>query len=140
MTTLTFRLTTVAAVLFSLALGTHCTADDQKAAEPQVATISAEALNARLKASENKPLVVDVREQGEYDEVHIQDALLAPLGSVAQGVAEVPKDREIVLVCRSGRRSAKALEVLAATGYTRLSHLEGGMLAWEKAGYPVVKK
>ena len=140
MTSLTFRLTTVAAVAFSLALGTHCAADDQKAAEPQVATISAEALLARLQSSENKPLVVDVREQSEFDEVHIQEAMLAPLGSVTQGVADVPKDREIVLVCRSGRRSAKAYEVLAATGYTRLSHLEGGMLAWEKAGNPVVRK
>lgn len=139
MTSLTSRLTALAVVAFSLALGTRCAADDKKAAEPQIATISAEALHARLQAAEKKPLLVDVREPGEYDEVHIQDAMLAPLGSVAQGVAEVPKDREIVLVCRSGRRSGKAQELLTARGYTRLQNMEGGMLAWERNGYPVVK-
>lgn len=139
MISLTARTAALAVVAFSLASGVACAADEKTAA-PEVVTISAEALRARLQSADDRPLVVDVREQGEFDEVHIQDAMLAPLGTVAQGIAEVPKDREIVLVCRSGRRSAKAFEVLAASGYTRLSHLEGGMLAWQQGGHPVVKK
>lgn len=105
-----------------------------------VATISPESLNAKLRAKGMKPLVVDVREVEEFDAGHIAEAMLAPLATVEKGVASVPKDREIVLVCRSGRRSAAAYRRLNELGFTRLLNMEGGMLAWEKLGYPVEKK
>lgn len=101
-------------------------------------TITAQALHARLQSKET-PLVVDVREPSEFQDGHIEGAKLAPLGSVEKGVADIPRDREIVLVCRSGRRSGKAQELLAARGYTNLRNMEGGMLAWEKNAYPIVK-
>ena len=104
-----------------------------------IAAIDAESLRKRLQ-SNDKPLVVDVREPAEFDAGHIREALLVPLGTVANGLGDVAKDREIVLVCRSGRRSAKAHGILAAKGYTKLVNLEGGMLSWEKLGYPVEKK
>lgn len=109
-------------------------------ADGEIATITAEALEARLRATDGKPLVVDVREPAEFDAGHIASALLAPLGNVEAQLASVPKDREIVLVCRSGRRSASAYRRLAERGYTRLLNMDGGMLAWEKLGYPVEKK
>lgn len=105
-------------------------------AEPTA--ISAQALHSRLQ-SEEKPLVVDVREPSEFQDGHIEGAKLAPLGSVEQGVADIARDREIVLVCRSGRRSSQARELLAARGYTNLKNMDGGMVEWEKNGYPVVK-
>lgn len=108
------------------------------AREEKPATMTAQALHARLQ-SEEKPVIVDVREPSEFQDGHIEGAKLAPLGSVEQGVADIAKDREIVLVCRSGRRSGKAQELLAARGYTNLRNMEGGMLAWEKNAYPVVK-
>ncbi|HET7705637.1 MAG TPA: rhodanese-like domain-containing protein [Thermoanaerobaculia bacterium] len=108
------------------------------AGEQRATTITAPALHARLQSKE-KPIIVDVREPSEFQEGHIQGAKLAPLGSVEQGVEGIAKDREIVLVCRSGRRSGKAQELLTARGYTKLQNMEGGMLAWEKNGYPVVK-
>ncbi|HEY0592857.1 MAG TPA: rhodanese-like domain-containing protein, partial [Thermoanaerobaculia bacterium] len=55
----------------------------------------------------------------------------------AKELEDVPKDREIVLVCRSGNRSGKAQRILAERGYTGLENMEGGMLAWEKHGYPI---
>ena len=104
----------------------------------EVTTMSVDELHQRLAKKDAKPLVVDVRETSEWDEGHIDGALLKPLGSIDE--LEVDKNREIVLVCRSGRRSAKAFEVLAARGYTKLWNLEGGMLEWEKRGYPVTTK
>ena len=105
-----------------------------------IATITAESLNAKLRAKDDKPLVVDVREPEEFEAGHIAGALLAPLATVDKGVASIAKDREIALVCRSGRRSAIAYRRLAELGYTHLLNLEGGMVAWEKLGYEVVKK
>ena len=133
----------VAALVIGGALVASCAAaDDQNAAKPagqKIATTTAETLQKRLQ-SNAKPLVVDVREPAEFDSGHIAGARLAPLGTVESDLADVKKDQEIVLVCRSGRRSAKAYEALAARGYTNLLNLEGGMLAWEKLGYPEVKK
>lgn len=106
----------------------------------EIATITAEALHQKLEAKAEQPLVVDVREPAEFEASHIDGALLAPLATVEENLAQIPKDREIVLVCRSGRRSGLAYQRLAARGYTRLWNMTGGMIAWEKLGYPVVKK
>lgn len=114
--------------------------DSSPAATSKIATMTAGELQKRLTAKDAKPLVVDVREKAEYDAVHIDGVLLAPLGNVVADLEKIDRSREIVLVCRSGRRSAKAYEALAAKGFTSLHNLEGGMIAWEKAGLPVVKK
>jgi rhodanese-related sulfurtransferase len=102
-------------------------------------TISAEELNRRLQASGEAPLLVDVREPDEFEEGHIAGAVLAPLADVEQKLNGVPKDREIILVCRSGRRSGIAAERLAARGYTDLTNMQGGMLAWEELEYPTLR-
>lgn len=103
------------------------------------AKITADALHERLKSQNEKPLVVDVREPHEFEAVRIDGARLAPLGSVVTELGDVDKDREIVLVCRTDNRSGKAQKLLAARGYTRLQNMEGGMVAWQKRGFPVVK-
>lgn len=110
------------------------------AAKGKILTIDADGLNKKLEAREAKPLVVDVREPHEYEAVHIDGALLAPLGQVEKDLEKVDKNREIVLVCRSGRRSGIAYERLEARGFTNLRNLTGGMIAWEKGGHPVAKK
>lgn len=102
-------------------------------------TITATALHQRLQSDDPKPLVVDVREPSEFEGGHIAEAQLVPLGTVEDGLANVPKDKEIVLVCRSGNRSGKAQDRLAQRGYTNLKNMEGGMLAWERAQLPVAK-
>lgn len=105
----------------------------------QPATVTVDAVHQRLASDDAKPLIVDVREPHEYKAGHIEGARLAPLGNVAKELEDVPKDREIVLVCRSGNRSGKAQRILAERGFTRLLNMEGGMVAWEKKGYPVTK-
>jgi phage shock protein E len=110
------------------------------AEDRKIETMTAQAVHQSLLAEGAKPLVVDVREPDEFEAGHIREALLAPLANVEKDLASVPKDREIVLVCRSGRRSRIAAKMLSERGYTKLWNMEGGMLAWQKLGYPVVKK
>lgn len=117
----------------ALACGGDVTGDAAK-----IQAINVSTLRERLAAAQ-KPLLVDVREPSEYQEVHIDGARLAPLSRVVTELKDVDKSREILLVCRSGRRSAKAYGALAAKGFTNLTNVDGGMLAWEKAGYPVVR-
>jgi rhodanese-related sulfurtransferase len=83
--------------------------------------------------------LLDVRTPQEYAEGHIAGAVNVPHDQLATRLAEVPKDKDVVLYCRSGRRAGIAADVLAAKGYTRLSHLEGDMIAWTEKGRPVVK-
>ncbi len=77
------------------------------------------------------PLVVDVREPREFRNGHIPGATLLPLPALLSGPAALPRERRLVLVCRSGRRSTRAAALLAAQDYTNLSVLAGGLLAWE---------
>lgn len=105
--------------------------------EAQPKKIGVAALHQRLQAGDPKPLVVDVREPAEFAAGHIAEAQLVPLGTVEEGLANVPKDKEIILVCRSGNRSGQAQARLAQRGYTNLTNVEGGMLAWERAQLPV---
>jgi rhodanese-related sulfurtransferase len=83
--------------------------------------------------------LLDVRTPQEYAEGHIAGAVNVPYDQLATRLAEVPKDKDVVLYCRSGRRAGIAADVLAANGYSRLSHLEGDMNAWMEKGRPVVK-
>jgi sulfur-carrier protein adenylyltransferase/sulfurtransferase len=82
---------------------------------------------------------VDVREPSEFDGIlgHIAGTELVPLRTVEEAAARWPHDAELVVVCRSGGRSAKAAAQLARRGFTRVMNLSGGMLAWNEAGLPV---
>lgn len=80
--------------------------------------------------------VVDVRQSQEFVDGHIQGAKLVPLNELPNRLNELPKDRELVVVCRSGARSSAATRQLVAAGYQAVN-LSGGMMAWEGARFPV---
>lgn len=82
------------------------------------------------------PLVVDVRLPAEYSAVHLEPSVSIPLDALPRRRAELPQDRELVLVCRTGARARLATAQL--TGY-RARVLEGGLVAWQEAGHPVVE-
>lgn len=81
-------------------------------------------------------LVLDVREQEEWDAGHAPGATHMPLGTVLHRLGELPRDRRIVAVCRSGGRSERATVALRQRGYD-VVNLAGGMQAWAAAGLPV---
>jgi adenylyltransferase/sulfurtransferase len=76
--------------------------------------------------------LIDVRETGEHDIVSIEGSVLIPQGRILAGEAwsELPQDRDIVFHCKAGTRSANVLEAARKAGYQRVSHLDGGILAW----------
>jgi rhodanese-related sulfurtransferase len=81
--------------------------------------------------------VLDVRSPEEFAAGHVPGAVNIPHDQVASRLAEIPKDKEVVLYCRSGRRSGLAAEALEANGYKDLRLMQGDMPGWEKAGLPV---
>ena len=84
-------------------------------------------------------IVLDVRTPEEFAAGHVPGAKNVPYDLVAARLGEIPRDKDVVLYCKSGRRAGLAADVLAANGYTRLSHLEGDMTAWVANGRPVEK-
>ena len=82
---------------------------------------------------------VDCRELEEWKEGHIDGATLIPLSEFPQKYEAVltQKDAKIVVQCRSGKRSMNACMFLLSKGYSDLNNLEGGILAWTEAGFPV---
>jgi rhodanese-related sulfurtransferase len=104
---------------------------------PGIAMISQEALLERQQRGDASLLVLDVRTPGEYVSGHVPGAVNIPHDQVAARLAEVPKDKDVVVYCRSGRRTNLALNLLAENGYTRLGHLEGDMLAWQERQRPL---
>ena len=122
----------LAGAIFNLALGglVHAGGESSKTVKVEQVT----------ELQNTGTLVLDVRESGEYAEAHIAGSTLIPLGQLAQRLQELGADKSkpVVLICRSGRRSAQALTILEQAGFSAASNVEGGMLAWQKAGLPVV--
>jgi SulP family sulfate permease len=87
--------------------------------------------------SVGSPLLVDVREESEYDHGHIPNTRLIPLRMIRDNGRQLPRDRPVIFVCRSGRRSIRAASIMQDLGYSNVYNLKGGMLAWEAAGYPI---
>ncbi len=81
-------------------------------------------------------LVLDVREDDEWAAGHIPDATHIPLGHLAARAGELPKDQPIVVVCRSGNRSAQGRDILLGAGFPAVTSMAGGMNDWTAAGYP----
>ncbi len=83
---------------------------------------------------DDNPIVVDVREPREYRQGHIAEAISIPLRSLTETESDLPKDKPIVLVCRTSRRSRLAAGALHKYGHEDMTILEGGMVSWETAG------
>lgn len=97
-------------------------------------TITVEALKKRIDSGE-KINLIDVREPAEYDEYNI-GAKLIPLGQIQNmDVAELEplKEEELIIHCRSGKRSTMACQLLESMGFKNTVNVEGGVLAWKEA-------
>ncbi len=105
----------------------------------EIKEIDSAALAATLE-SDSRPLVVDVREQDEWDEGHIPDAVHVPRGNLESRIERTAPDRvsPIVLYCASGNRSAFAAKTLEELGYENVSSLAPGYTGWKRDGFPTV--
>ncbi|WP_339316679.1 rhodanese-like domain-containing protein [Paenibacillus sp. FSL R10-2734] len=95
-----------------------------------VRTLKVAEFRSEMQQSKNK-LLIDVREPEEYKSGFIPGAKNIPLSQLEQRLGDIPKDRDVLLYCRSGMRSKNAARILGKHGYTRLAHLQGGISSWD---------
>ncbi|MFN2382185.1 MAG: rhodanese-like domain-containing protein [Guyparkeria sp.] len=127
-------LSIVAAVLVVLLIGNELSRRLQKFKTLDPAEVA-------RKAGRDGVTLIDVREDNEWKTGHIKGARHIPLGKLQNKLGEIKGENpdEVVLYCRSGNRSATAANVLVKGGLEDVSHLGGGILAWEGQNYPVSK-
>ena len=102
-------------------------------------TTSLNAADAKARIDSAEPLLIlDVRQPDEFRAGHIDGARLIPLNELGQRLNELPKDKEILCVCRSGSRSGAAVGQLNRAGYNAIN-LRGGMMGWQASRFPVKK-
>ncbi len=95
-------------------------------------------VSATVLRLEGDGVLLDVREPAEWDAGHAPTARHLPVGSVVAGLATIPRDAAVLVICRSGHRSAMVTEYLCANGIDAWN-VDGGMHAWAAAGQPVVR-
>jgi rhodanese-related sulfurtransferase len=81
--------------------------------------------------------VLDVRTQEEWDEYHAPNTTLIPLDQLVSRLTEIPRDKEIVVVCRSGNRSQQGRDILLEAGFQQVTSMTGGLNEWRSKGYPI---
>lgn len=136
--TLIMAILMLAAVVLGACSGSNASAP---AAPIDAKTLPDNVTVAQTKELLGRPdvMILDVREQSEYDAGHIPGVTLIPTGQVQNRLNEIPKDKPVIVTCRSGNRSAAVTKLLREQGYTNVHNMEGGIIAWQGAGYPVEK-
>jgi rhodanese-related sulfurtransferase len=86
---------------------------------------------------QNGAYVLDVRTQEEWADFHAPNTTLIPLDQLPARLNEIPRDREIVVVCRSGNRSKQGRDILLNAGFQQVTSMQGGLNEWRASGYPV---
>ncbi|HYF35461.1 MAG TPA: molybdopterin-synthase adenylyltransferase MoeB [Prosthecobacter sp.] len=104
---------------------------------PNVPTITVHELQQLRERGEDH-FLLDVREPDEFEKARISGSTLIPLGSVSERAAEIPRDRKIVVHCKSGGRSARAVAALQDLGYDNVWNVAGGISAWSEKIDPTV--
>jgi len=104
----------------------------------RVPTVTATEAHDRLAADPSAagPLLVDVREPNEFADYRAEGAVLVPLSTFMNRFQRLPRDRSLLMICQSGARSGQATAFLLANGWSDVANVEGGSLAWVRAGLP----
>ncbi|MCX7073649.1 MAG: rhodanese-like domain-containing protein [Methylococcales bacterium] len=117
-------------VLLSSLLGISSVFADVLAVSPQQA--------AQMQTQQNA-VIIDVRENDEWNAGHIAGAIHIPLGEIQTRVGELAKykNQAVIMQCRSGTRSEKAAGILAKSGFTNVHNMDGGLNAWQKSNLEI---
>jgi rhodanese-related sulfurtransferase len=94
-------------------------------------------VNDAKERQEKGALLIDVREPGEWTAGHASGARHIPLGQLDKHLAGLPRDRELLFICQSGMRSARAVARARAAGLDKARNVKGGLSAWQRAGLPL---
>ena len=85
----------------------------------------------------NNHVLIDVRTPNEFKSGHVAKAKNIPLNTISKKMKNIPKDKPVVLICRTGNRSGMAARQLAGAGYENIINLKGGMMRWQAQGHPL---
>jgi rhodanese-related sulfurtransferase len=102
-----------------------------------IASITVQEAWERVKAPKTTTMIIDVRETWEYKQGHARGAQNIPLSQLGKRINEIPVDRDILLICRSGNRSLQAAKFLQQQHVERVMNVSGGMSSWEMHRLPV---
>jgi len=83
--------------------------------------------------------LLDVRTPGEYRQARLENARLIPIDQLVNRLAEIPRDRPVLVYCAVGSRSSQVVNYLARRGYPEVYNLSGGIYAWAQRGYPILR-
>jgi phage shock protein E len=119
----------LAALAFALTMTTNALAG----------TVTPADVAQQLKAPKTAPFLLDVRTAEEFADGRVPGAKNVPVGELQARLAEVPKDRPVVVYCHSGGRAALAARQLRERGYANVSEMEGSLSAWQAARLPIEK-
>lgn len=123
--------------LVLLAAISGCVAEEKPPEKAQYTDITIQQAKEMIAGGE--VFILDVRTQQEYDEGRINGSTLIPVQVLDKRLSEIPKDKKILVYCRTGHRSAQASEILVNNGFKDVYNMKGGIEEWIKAGYEVVK-
>lgn len=111
--------------------------------KPQTSQPSTVSLPAEISVDQAAELrdegafILDVREPQEWTQFHIPGSTLIPLGELSNRLNEIPDDKDIVVVCRSGNRSAQGRDILLNAGFTSVTSMAKGVTQWQAQGLPI---
>ena len=101
------------------------------------ALASTVSVNDAYQMAQNGAFVLDVRTVEEWNEFRAPNSTLIPLDQLPARLNEIPRDRQIVVVCRSGNRSQEARDILLDAGFGQVTSMTGGLTEWRASGFPV---
>ncbi len=135
-----FRIILLSVIIMAIFSG--CVSDTKPTGKTQYTDISVQ--QGKEMIDRGEVFILDVRTQEEYASGHINGSTLLavqdlPKQELVEKLKEIPRDRKILVYCRSGRRSAQASGILAENGFARVYNMQGGITDWMNAGYEVKK-
>lgn len=125
-------------VAISISAFVYLQQDQSKNASAQAKLPLEISVNEAASKRDQGAFILDVRQPEEWQEFHIPDSTLIPLGELPNRLNEVPQDREVVVVCRSGNRSQDGRDILLNAGYSSVASMNGGLNQWRAGGYETV--
>lgn len=130
----------IAGIILVLAvLGTIFVLGGNKTSEAAVKTLpSVVSVEEAYQLRQGGAFMLDVRRMDEWEQGHIPGATLITLDELGSRLDEIPADQPVVVVCRSGNRSAQGREILLEAGFTQVTSMDGGMNSWQAMGYETV--
>lgn len=112
-------------------------ADEPAQIDTAVLPVSVDATTTAALQERDDVVVLDVREQWEYDEGHIPGVVHMPMNTIPASLSEIPTDKTVIVTCRSGNRSSQVTAFLRENGFDNVHNMEGGILSWQSMGLPV---